>query len=159
MLVQEGQTVPVGELLGQLEVEQSATAKEVVNRVSGVIVKTAPSGEGRYSPAVRQLAQEHGVDLSQVAGSGAAGRVTKKDLLEFIAAGGSSVQPSAVDRTTAAAPIGAEETILPFTAMRKTIAERMVKSRQTSAHVVTFFEVDMSNVAKTRVLHRLPYPP
>ncbi len=159
VLVQEGQTVPVGELLGQLEAEQSAAAKEVVSRVGGVIVKTAPSGEGRYSPAVRQLAQEHGVDLSQVAGSGAAGRVTKKDLLEFIAAGGSSVQPSAVDRTAAAAPIGAEEKILPFTAMRKTIAERMVKSRQTSAHVVTFFEVDMSNVAKTRVERKLTYLP
>ena len=50
VLVQEGQTVPVGELLGQLEAEQSAAAKEVVNRVSGVIVKTAPSGEGLLHP-------------------------------------------------------------------------------------------------------------
>ncbi len=158
VLVQEGLTVPVGTLIGRLEEERAAT--EVVNRVGGVIVRHTPAGTDHYSPAVRQLAQEQGVDLAQVPGSGTAGRVTKKDVLDSLAKMGSAGKPAALPIQPAAkgAPAGDEE-ILPFTAMRKTIAERMVKSRQTSAHVVTFFEADMSGVAKTRELHKLTYLP
>jgi len=151
VLVQEGQTVPVGTLLARLDTQQ--TVSGVISRVGGVVVRPmSPAGEGadHYSPAVQQLATEHGVDLSQVAGTGAGGRVTKKDVLDFIA----KAQPSAIGHQPSAT-----EEILPITAMRKTIAERMVKSRQTSAHVVTFFEADFSGIAKFREGRGLTYLP
>lgn len=151
VLVQEGETVPIGTLLARLE--ETARATGVINRVGGVVVRpAAPPGEGqdRYSPAVRQLAKEHGVDLSQITGTGAGGRVTKKDVLDYVA----KREPLGIRREA----LGGEE-ILPFTPMRKTIAERMVKSRQTSAHVATFFEADFSAIAKVRERHGLTYLP
>lgn len=165
VLVQEGKTVPVGAILARLESEEAA--RGIINRVGGVVVRPMPpatarmeEGAERYSPAVRQLAGEHGVDLSRVTGTGAGGRVTRKDVLDFIATGGPSekaatpaIQPSAM-----AAPSAGEE-ILPLTPMRKTIAERMVASKRTSAHVATFFEADFSSVANVREARGLTYLP
>lgn len=156
ILVHEGQTVPVGTLLARLE--EQAVLSGVVNRVGGVVVRPmVPTGEGEdhYSPAVRQLAKEHGVDLAQVTGTGAGGRITKKDVLDFIAKSGAAA-PTPVSQGKA--PEAGEE-ILPLTPMRKTIAERMVKSRQTSAHVVTFFEADFSAIARFREGRQLTYLP
>ncbi|MGH7207947.1 MAG: dihydrolipoamide acetyltransferase family protein [Nitrospiraceae bacterium] len=151
VLIQEGQTVPVGTVLARLDTQQPATG--VVNRVGGVVVRPmGPSGEGgdHYSPAVRQLAKEHGVDLAQVTGTGAGGRVTKKDVLDCIARSGPSKQATRAIQPSAEAAPATGDQLVPLTAMRKTIAERMVRSRQISAHVVTFFEVDFSGVAKVR---------
>ena len=160
VLIQEGQTVPVGTVLARLDTQQPATG--VVNRVGGVVVRPmSPSGEGvdHYSPAVRQLAKEHGVDLAQVAGTGAGGRVTKKDVLDRFAKSGPFQKTTpAVQRSAEAAPAAAEQ-LVPLTAMRKTIAERMVRSRQISAHVVTFFEVDFSGVGTVREGRGLTYLP
>ena len=160
VLIQEGQTVPVGTVLARLDTQQAATG--VVNRVGGVVVRPmSPSGEGvdHYSPAVRQLAKEHGVDLAQVAGTGAGGRVTKKDVLDRLAKSGPFQKTTpAVQRSAEAAPAAAEQ-LVPLTAMRKTIAERMVRSRQISAHVVTFFEVDFSGVGTVREGRGLTYLP
>ncbi len=169
VLFQAGQTVPVGTLLARVEAQ--AAPAGVVNRVGGVVVRhmePAPEGTDHYSPAVRQLAKEHGVDLSRVTGSGAGGRVTRKDVLDFIARSGPTPQVAAPSPRPPLAPQGAErekgvqpsgEEILPLSPMRKTIAERMVKSRQTSAHVVTFFEADFSKVGKMRELRGLTYLP
>ncbi len=158
VLVQEGDTVPVGTTVARLDSEVQKA--EVVNRVAGVVVRPVPEGgAGHLSPAVRQLAQEHDVDLAQVAGTGAGGRVTKRDVLEFIEKqGGTKPAPTQARPTVTPAPTGEEE-VIPFTQMRKTIADRMVKSRQTSAHVVTFFEADMSGVAKAREGRELTYLP
>ena len=157
VLVAEGQKVPVGTLIARLDGD--APKKEVVNRVGGVVVRPMePTAEGvdHYSPAVRQLAKEYGVELSAVTGTGAGGRVTKKDVLDFVA--GRSATPSGFSAQQPSRP-SAEEEILPFTQMRKTIAERMIKSRQTSAHVATFFEVDFSAIAKFREGRSLTYLP
>lgn len=157
ILVQEGRTVPVGTLLGHLNNEATA-GTGVINRVGGVVVRpTEPLQEGtdHYSPAVRQLAKEQGIDLSQVTGTGTGGRVTKKDVLDFIA----HRRPSAIgSRPSSEQTFGGEE-VVPFTQMRKTIAERMVKSKQTSAHVATFFEADFSEIAKFREGKSVTYLP
>ncbi len=154
ILVPEGETVPIGTLLARIE---STPPSEVINRVGGVVVRpteAVSAGEGHHSPAVRQLAREQGVDLSQVTGTGVGGRVTKKDVQDFIALGGGS---SGVTDSGGERSMG--EDILPFTQMRRTIAERMVKSRQTSAHVTTFFEADFSGIAKFRESRNLTYLP
>jgi pyruvate/2-oxoglutarate dehydrogenase complex dihydrolipoamide acyltransferase (E2) component len=154
ILVKEGETVAVGTLLARID---SAPPAEVISRVGGVVVRPVDSdaaGEEHHSPAVRQLAKEHGVDLAHLKGTGAGGRVSKKDVLEFVA------RTSAPGTTTAASgePSMGEE-ILPLTQMRKTIADRMVKSRQTSAHVSTFFEADFSSIASFRTGRDLTYLP
>ena len=154
IVVPEGETVPVGTLLARIE---SAPPAEVINRVGGVVLRhmePAPEGEGHHSPAVRQLAKEQGVDLSQVTGTGVGGRVTKKDVQDFL----ERRKPSAVSIQPAASEAAVEE-ILPLTQMRRTIAERMVNSRQTAAHVTTFFEADFSGIAKFREGRSLTYLP
>ena len=108
----------------------------------------------RSSPLVRKLAKEHNVDLGQVQGTGLGGRVTKQDILNFVEqgtpAGAASAVPSrpAPAPTPAAAPIPGE--LVPLTKMRSIIAQRMIESRRTSAHVHCMFEVDMTRISNLR---------
>jgi len=126
----------------------------------------------RSSPVVRKIAQEHHVDISRLAGTGVSGRVTKKDILAAIEGGAAtaaraagapdrSASPApaaaAASRSSAPAPVyapGQRSSIVPMTAMRKKIAEHMIASRRTSAHVTTVFEVDMSRVMRLREEHK-----
>jgi pyruvate dehydrogenase E2 component (dihydrolipoyllysine-residue acetyltransferase) len=119
----------------------------------------------KSSPLVRKIAQEHGVDIARLEGTGLSGRVTKNDILSFIesgspaaAAGGTkpAVQPSrpasAAVQEVAAPPVKPAEgdRVEQMTVMRKKIAEHMVQSRRTSAHVTTVYEIDMTRIAKLR---------
>ena len=153
ILVKAGETVAVGTLLARID---SAPPAEVISRVGGVVVRPAEpaAGEDHHSPAVRQLAKEHAVDLSLVKGTGTGGRVTKKDVLEFV---GRNADAGKVPSGGGTGSMG--EDLLPLTQMRKTIAERMLKSRQTSAHVSTFFEADFSGIAAFRAGRNLTYLP
>ncbi len=115
----------------------------------------------KSSPLVRKIAQEHGVDIASLEGTGMSGRVTKNDILSFIEAGApaGSATPavkaggSATSKESpAAAPLRPAEgdRIEPMSVMRKKISEHMVMSRRTSAHVTTVYEIDMTRIAKIR---------
>jgi pyruvate dehydrogenase E2 component (dihydrolipoamide acetyltransferase) len=135
----------------------------------------------KSSPLVREMAKQHGVDLAKVQGSGQAGRVTKEDLEAFLAKGPAPAQaalaslapalpavhdpsaptmgltpalavpPSPILPTFAA---GERVKVEPMSRMRKIIADSMVASRRTSAHVYTVFEIDMTHVAQLRNKHK-----
>jgi 2-oxoglutarate dehydrogenase E2 component (dihydrolipoamide succinyltransferase) len=110
----------------------------------------------RSSPLVRKIAKEHGVNLAQVKGTGLGGRITKEDIQAYIAqprpaqpaAGPSAAARSAAPAPTVSAPLPGE--VVPMTAMRKIIAQRMVESKHTSAHVHTVYEIDMTRVMNLR---------
>jgi 2-oxoglutarate dehydrogenase E2 component (dihydrolipoamide succinyltransferase) len=120
----------------------------------------------KSSPLVRNIAKEHGVDISQIPGSGLSGRVTKKDIMSFIESGAAlkpqdllkgaaapSLTPQTTQKSEYVAPkvsAAAEDRIEPMSIMRKKIAEHMTFSKQTSAHVTSVYEFDMTNVAKFR---------
>lgn len=151
ILVPEGEIVPVGTLLARLHAEPAAG---VINRVGGVVVRpmeAVSESERHFSPAVRQLAKERGVDLSTLVGTGEGGRVTKKDVLDIVARGEAQAPP--------ASRLTPHEEIVALTPMRKTIAERMVFSRRTAAHVTTFFEADFSGIARFREGRALTFLP
>lgn len=159
ILVPEGTTVPVGTMLAKLDTQP---ASGVVNRVGGVTVRPMEVGPGErhYSPAVRQLAKEHGLDLSAITGTGDGGRVTKHDLLNVIGTRESTGRPQETSAATPSPPpTSTHEETMPLSQMRKTIAERMVQSRHTAAHVATFFEADFTDIARYREGRALTYLP
>ena len=122
----------------------------------------------KSSPLVRNIAKEHNIDISRISGTGMSGRVTKKDIMSFIETGaalrpqdllqkGSPSLPSppslpnvrnSVNPVNPANSLG--DRIEPMSVMRKKIAEHMTFSKQTSAHVTSVYEIDMTNVAKFR---------
>jgi pyruvate dehydrogenase E2 component (dihydrolipoyllysine-residue acetyltransferase) len=111
----------------------------------------------RSSPLVRKIAKEHNIDISQIHGTGIAGRVTKDDILGFIgeqaAPASRASQAGQVARSEhAPAPMkpAAGDRVEKMSPMRKRIAEHMVASRRTSAHVHSVFEVNFSRVAQIR---------
>jgi pyruvate dehydrogenase E2 component (dihydrolipoamide acetyltransferase) len=105
----------------------------------------------RSSPLVRKLAREHNVDLAKVSGTGTGGRVTKQDVLDFVehrtAAPAAAPAPR---QTSAPAPAVVPGDLVPMSQMRKIIAQRMIESRRTSAHVHCMFEVDMTRIVNLR---------
>ena len=116
----------------------------------------------KSSPLVRKIAQEHGVDISKLEGTGMSGRVTKNDILSYIESGAKpSTNAPAVEPRTAVQPVmdvpappplkpAVGDRVEPMSVMRKKIAEHMVLSRRTSAHVTTVYEIDMTRIAKLR---------
>ena len=130
---------------------------------------SAPTAEElrrqKSSPLVRKIAQEHGVDISRLEGTGLSGRVTKNDILSFIESGTAPAPAPTAPAPVAPAPtyepvapppskpqVG--DRVEPMSVMRKKIAEHMVLSRRTSAHVTTVYEIDMTRVARLRDEHR-----
>jgi pyruvate dehydrogenase E2 component (dihydrolipoyllysine-residue acetyltransferase) len=216
ILVQEGETVEVGTVLARIGGEAAAAAPAAApaepeptrpepdaappEQAPQPAAEAAPpepvtpaadgptNGKAFISPVVARIAGEHGVDPSQVPGTGTGGRVTKRDILAFIEAGGAAAPaapaapepaaatPAAAPEVTppaipaaapppvapppAAAPAvaaaaepvapGQGETFEPISAMRRGIAEHMRRSLDTSAHVTSAIEVDMTNVVAVR---------
>ena len=123
----------------------------------------------KSSPLVRNIAKEHGVDISRIPGSGLSGRVTKSDILSFIETG-AALRPQDLLKSGAAMPAAkplarpafkapeaepmAGDRIEKMSVMRKKIADHMTFSKQTSAHVTSVYEIDMTNVARFRERHK-----
>jgi 2-oxoglutarate dehydrogenase E2 component (dihydrolipoamide succinyltransferase) len=143
------------------------------------VAEEAAELQGPLSPLVRRMARENNIDLNQVKGSGAGGRITKQDLEAFIATRGAAPKPAAPPPPAAPAPAtpppapapapvaprapveapppraeAAKVRVEPMSTMRQKIAEHMIFSKKTSAHVTTVHKVDMTKVARMRGKHK-----
>lgn len=109
----------------------------------------ATVGSGYVTPLVRQLAQQHGVDLASVTPTGIGGRITKQDVLDAAAASASPAPSTpSVSRKPEVSPL--RGTTVPMTRLRRVIAERAVASMQSTAQLTTVVEVDVTAVANLR---------
>src|SRR5262245_9622851 len=190
---QAGETVPVNQIVAVLETAAGATATAPAPKAAEAKPAPAPEkaaaappapkaapapapspapassddGGGFISPVVWKIAQEHGIDPSRVPGTGAGGRVTKKDIQDFIAKGAPAQAPAPAAKATPG-PAPAPSPSISFAAgarverqvmspMRKKIAEHMIESRRTSAHVHSVFEVDMTRIVKLRERYKATY--
>lgn len=174
ILVQEGETVTVGQVVGKLDTASAGEAQDTMPEEQGEDAES-------LSPAVRRLVAERSLDPAQIPATGKGGRLTKGDVLNFIqsadapapAASAPFPKPAAQDtmetRKTdlrprpspapaATAQIlaspGERETRVPMSTMRRRIAERMVQSQQEAAILSTFNEADMSAVMDYRSRHK-----
>ncbi len=179
--VKEGETVPVNSVVAVIgaagEQPAAAAAPAAAAQAPAADAPAAPaeaatpaapaapaaaaaapvSGERqRSSPLVRRIAKEHNVDVSQIAGSGIGGRVTKHDILAYIEKGPAAAPAAAPARAAApaahAGPVFRlpSDRVEPMSVMRRKIAEHMVLSKHTSPHVYSVFEVNYTQVDKIR---------
>ncbi|MED3561634.1 dihydrolipoamide acetyltransferase family protein [Bacillus xiapuensis] len=187
LIAAEGDTLAVGEIICMIEIEggenEGATteAAPIQDKATDTVIPAASNGNiGRYSPAVLKLSQEHGIDLAKVQGTGAGGRITRKDLLKLIESGNipvagtktepakqSVTQPSDVKKT--AQPVASQQTValktaapsvnvpvetgdieIPVTGVRKAIAANMLRSKHEAPHAWTMIEVDATNLVEYR---------
>jgi pyruvate dehydrogenase E2 component (dihydrolipoamide acetyltransferase) len=137
-------------------------AKQAADNGHGAEATAEELRRTKSSPLVRKIAQEHGVDIAKLEGTGLSGRVTKNDILSFIESGAPAPARTIAPATGRTQEIPAPTPVKPaegdrveqMTVMRKKIAEHMVQSRRTSAHVTTVYEIDMTRVAKLREQHK-----
>jgi pyruvate dehydrogenase E2 component (dihydrolipoamide acetyltransferase) len=182
---------PVAGILSEIKVPEGATVtiNTVVAVIGGAAGKAAPAAaalppapsapvaastsaptpsatEGervRSSPLVRKIAKDNNVDLAQVAGTGASGRITKTDIVSHLESGPKPAAPAlavsapapAAAKPAAPQPLPGE--LVPMSKMRSIIAQRMVESKRTSPHVHTVFKVDMTRIVKLREKEKSKY--
>jgi 2-oxoglutarate dehydrogenase E2 component (dihydrolipoamide succinyltransferase) len=176
VLVQEGATVAINTVVARID--ESGTAQATAPPPPKAAAEPAPAPAppapqaevpppapspapepavaaegpaGPLSPLVRRMAREHNIDLSQVKGTGAGGRISKQDLEAYLA------QPKAAPAPpppAAPRPEAGKMRIEPMSVMRSKIAEHMLMSMRVSAHVTTVHKVDMTLVARMRARHK-----
>lgn len=172
IVAQEGQVGKVGELLAIIGMEgeevdsnqltadhEKEEAKVDSNQTSSkpaTINLKSSADLGFISPVVAKIAAEHGINLSQVQGTGLNGRITKNDVLAFVENEKSVVVPSS-QPSTFQSTIVEPGTLIKHTVMRKSIAQHMVESKHTSPHVLTVMEADLSKVIKHRSAHKAQF--
>lgn len=179
ILAEEGVTLSVGEIICHIEVEgQKASTeteigtksdrKETVENQATTLVDQP--NKKRYSPAVLRIAQDHNIDLEQVNGTGAGGRITRKDLLQLIESGSmpligeenNKTEPNG-ERLISQPPVEldqkqpqatpssvAGDIEIPVTGVRKAIAANMVRSKHEAPHAWMMMEVDVTNLVDYR---------
>ena len=169
---QAGETVPVHSVvavIGGADVAQTAPAP--ASGAGAPDEAVPPRGQGqapgssepairhRSSPLVRKIAKERQVDIAQIHGTGVSGRVTKDDILAYLGEAGGAGRTGTTAATPAVTAWAAGETdrVEKMSVMRKRIAEHMVTSRRTSAHVHSVFEVNVSRLDRIREATRADY--
>jgi len=178
LLVQEGQTLPVGQLIMTLAQQgespesiaktaatpatdsdpqpstdsPSSTAPPDVQPTLDQAAPTTPADRPRVSPVARKIAQEYRIDLALIQGSGPAGRIIKRDVLAAINTPATSTPSGSTDQSPAAAlpTPSPQPRLVPLSAMRKTIARRLVESKTTIPHFTVTVTVEMDNLLTTR---------
>ena len=213
ILVTEGQTVPVQQLVARIETDGSAAATAPAtpsaSSASATAASAAPGGGGgaggppaaearaaapaaphhadaasgnsapgndtladrirtRSSPLVRKIAAEHGIEIAAMQGSGLQGRVTRRDLEQFLESGAASRPAAARSSASMHAPSGAAQhgpapepwsgdRVEPMSKIRALTSDHMVASRHTNAHVTSFFEIDLTRVGRIRQRQRAAF--
>lgn len=187
ILAKEGDVVAVGSAIAIIETSATvsneapaspSTPKEEVvqaapaltaSLVTAVEPESASHSDGRfYSPLVKSIAKEEGIsadELARISGSGAEGRVTKQDMLDYLATrsnGGSKSKevaktPPSISQPKVAPSITGGDELIEMDRMRKMIATRMVESKRISAHVTSFVEADMTNIVLWREKNKEAY--
>jgi 2-oxoisovalerate dehydrogenase E2 component (dihydrolipoyl transacylase) len=177
LLAKEGDTLSVGEIFCTIEVESSESTEsqsEVsisVNQADKANSVEQTAAKQRYSPAVLRISQEHGIDLSQVRGTGVGGRITRKDLLAFIDSGtvpqieveslassqmveqvAKQIEKPVISQSNHAAtvPVETGDIEIPVTGVRRAIASNMLRSKQEAPHAWMMVEVDATNLVEYR---------
>ena len=154
----EGDTVLSDEVLGSI-VEGGASAAPAAAAPAASAAAAAPAAEGEddpvAAPAARKIAEENGINIASVAGTGKGGRVTKEDVVAAVAA--KKAAPAAAPAKAAAAPaapvLAAGDRVekrVPMTRVRATVAKRLVEAQSNMAMLTTFNEVDMTEVMALR---------
>lgn len=175
--MQEGQPAKVGQLLALI----GAAGESVISNQPSVTSAPAPSAPapkaeaapspvsrppshdlGFISPVVAKIAAERGIDLSQVAGTGLNGRITKNDVLNFVETREKRVEsrpptPGAAQHATPVVTPAQGDTLIKHTLIRKQIADHMVMSKSVSPHVLTVMEADMSRVVRHRAANKAAF--
>ena len=183
ILVEEGTDVEVGAVIGRIaagatasvEIPAPAPPKPAVPPAApapAAPVAAAPralAASGPLAPSVRKLVDEHGIDSAQIAASGRDGRLTKGDVLAFLARPASSAAPAPALAPIATSPVATAARSAPLpprepdprgeervrmTKLRRTIAARLKEAQNTAALLTTFNEVDMSAVMGLRAQYR-----
>ncbi|MCY8669608.1 dihydrolipoamide acetyltransferase family protein [Bacillus haynesii] len=175
----EGETLQVGDVICKVETNEDAKpeAEAVISKPDQAEAEPAkPEAEDtsqkkRYSPAVLRLAGEHNIDLEQVEGTGAGGRITRKDIQRIIASGAVPQTDAAPEKQPGANPAGTSEPVqkpaqaapqaappqsaagdvaIPVTGIRHAIATNMVRSKHEIPHAWTMMEVDVTSLVSYR---------
>ena len=204
VIVNEGQTVPVGTVVARLETEvgaavaspavapPAAAPKAETAKASPVAAASAPAMAGgsppqsesreprlpagngnsleerlrtKSSPLVRKIAAEHGIEIGRLQGSGLAGRVTRRDIMQFLESGGSAPAmarpslhaPAGVDAHAPAVEPWAGDVVENMSKIRQLTSDHMVMARRHAAHVTSFFEIDLTRVARLRQKKRAQF--
>jgi 2-oxoglutarate dehydrogenase E2 component (dihydrolipoamide succinyltransferase) len=173
--VEEGKTVTINTVVavigGVAGGAAKAAAPSAASPAAPAPAAAAPVADAnasaehvRSSPLVRKIAKENNVDLTQIPGTGSAGRITKSDIVSHLESGAkpAAAAPAAPAASKPAAPAApssapAPGELVPMTKMRSIIAQRMVESKRTSPHVHTVFKVDMTRIVKLREKEKSKY--
>ncbi|MCY8855951.1 dihydrolipoamide acetyltransferase family protein [Bacillus atrophaeus] len=169
---EEGQTLQIGEVICKIETEETLNAEETPEKQETSAPKETEAADSpaannqsskkRYSPAVLRLAGEHGINLEQVTGTGAGGRITRKDIQRIVDSGVQQQTNMPEPQTAEAAPQQAEkkqpsqpasaagDIEIPVTGVRKAIASNMQRSKTEIPHAWTMMEVDVTSMVSYR---------